>query len=235
MNHNRSRAIWAVPFALTFVLAAQPASAATPFSADAKAPLSSSFPGPLWQVVAPKGGTASVSNAHLFLNVPGGSNHDAMLPSNQSPSNQAVRLVQPIGNVDFDVSIKIDSPLEAKDAGIHAGLMVLANDKNFLTFALGTDGTEVSLSAYMITGGVSATIFEAASFREYQTPMYLRLARSGSTYLAYYSVDGVVWTQAASFANPMVPTSIGPFASNYNPTPTKAVPVTMAINWFDIL
>ena len=60
--------------------------------------MSSSFPGPLWEVVAPMGGTAAVSNQHLFLNVPGGSNHDTL-----HPSNQAVRVVQPIGDQSFDV------------------------------------------------------------------------------------------------------------------------------------
>jgi hypothetical protein len=44
-----------------------------------------------------KEGPATVSNQHLFLNVPGGSNHDAL-----NPPNQAVRVVQPIGNLDFD-------------------------------------------------------------------------------------------------------------------------------------
>ena len=63
-----------------------------PAPAAPKAPLSSSFAGPLWDVVAPNGGRASVSNEHLYLNLPGGSNHDTLLPSNQS-----LRVVQPIG------------------------------------------------------------------------------------------------------------------------------------------
>ena len=54
----------------------------------------------------PNGGSASISNAHLFLGVPGGANHDTV-----SPSNQAVRVVQAIGNENFDVAIKIDSPI----------------------------------------------------------------------------------------------------------------------------
>jgi hypothetical protein len=48
-------------------------------------------------------------------------------------------------------------------------------------------------------------------------------------------VDGVVWTQAASFVDNTVPTLIGPFAGNYSRTPANAVPVVMAINWFDVL
>lgn len=197
---------------------------------DPGPPLSSSFPGPMWAVVTPVGGTVSVANAHLLLNVPGGSNHDALLPV-----NQAVRVVQPIGNVDFDVSIKIDSPIVATDSGTSRGLMVLANDKNFITFALVTDGKNISLSAHRVTGGVAATVFNDAVFSEYQSPMYLRITRAGSVYNTYYSVDGNVWTLAASFRNTSVPTSVGPFAGNYNGTPARAVPVMMSINWFDVL
>jgi hypothetical protein len=45
----------------------------------------------------------------------------------------------------------------------------------------------------------------------------------------------VVWTQATNFVDTRVPTLIGPFAGNYNQTPAKAVPVVMAVNWFDVL
>ena len=65
--------------------------------------------------------------------------------------------------------------------------------------------------------------------------MYLRIKRLGSVYDAYYSVDGNVWTQAATFNDTHVPTAVGPFAGNYNATPARAVPVMMSINWFDIL
>jgi hypothetical protein len=228
MYGNRSYSLYAAVLSLVVLSAAHAASTVTP--AAAKAPLGSSFPGPLWQLVNPNGGTASVSNGHLFLNVPGGSNHDALL----SP-NEAVQVVQPIGDVDFDISIKIDSALVATDASMSEGLMVLADKKDFITFAVGTNGTSISLSAHKVTGGVAATVFEDSSFREYQTPLYLRLSRTGAAYMAYYSVDGVVWVEVGSFTNVPVPTLIGPFASNYNPTPSKAVPVVMAINWFDIL
>jgi len=228
MYENRSYSLYALVFSLVALSAAHAASPVTP--AAAKAPLASSFPGPLWQVVNPNGGTASVSNGHLFLNVPGGSNHEALLTA-----NEAVQVVQAIGNVDFDISIKIDSPLVATDSSTSEGLMVLADAKDFITFAVGSNGTSISLSAHTVTGGVAATVFDDTSFREYQTPLYLRLSRTGAAYVAYYSVDGVVWTEAASFTNGRVPTLIGPFASNYNPTPAKAVPVVMAVNWFNIL
>jgi hypothetical protein len=229
MHRNRTQCLVVLASSLTMMLAAHSASAISPASGQG-APLASSFPGPLWEVVTPKGGTASVANAHLTLNVPGGSNHDALLPS-----NQAVRVVQPIGNNDFDVSIKIDSPIVATDAGTSQGLMVLVDDLDFITFGLVTDGTNISLTAHTVSGGVASTVFDDVSFNEYHNPICLRLNRTGSSYTAYYSVDGVVWTQAISFTDTRVPTSIGPFAGNYNNTPTKAVPVVMAINWFDVL
>jgi hypothetical protein len=229
MYRYRTHCLVVLASLLAMLLAAHSAWAISP-SAGQGAPLASSFPGPLWEVVTPVGGTASVANAHLTLNVPGGSNHDALLPS-----NQAVRVVQPIGNNDFDVSIKIDSPIVATDVGTTQGLMVLADDLDFITFALVTDGTNISLTAHTVTAGVAATVYDQASFNEYHNPICLRLNRTGSSYTAYYSVDGVVWTQATSFTDTRVPTSIGPFAGNYNSNPANAVPVVMAINWFDVL
>ena len=61
------------------------------------------------------------------------------------------------------------------------------------------------------------------------------MTRSGVAYTAYYSVDGVVWSAATNFSDARVPTSIGPFAANYNRNPARAVPVTVAINWFNVL
>ena len=114
-------------------------------------------------------------------------------------------MVQPIGNQNFDVSIKIDSPIVATDVGTSQGLMVLADDQNFITFALVTNGTNLALSVQTVTDGAAATVFEEASFNEYQNPICLRLARTGVAYIAYYSVDGVVWTQAASLTDTRVP------------------------------
>jgi hypothetical protein len=180
-------------------------------------------------VVTPAGGSASISNSHLYIGVPGGSNHDAMLSS-----NQAVRIVQTIGNQNFDVAIKIDSPLFATDANTSQGLMVVSDDRNYITFALQTDGTRVGLNAHTVAAGVATSVLQDSDFSQYQNPMYLRLTKVGSEYIALYSVDGINFTQAASFTGIMAPTAIGPFASNYNDTPANAVPVVMSVNWFDV-
>jgi hypothetical protein len=214
------------------VRAAQSAlTALTPGSGPAApgAALTDTFLGPFWSVVAPAGGSASISNSHLFLGVPGGGNHDPLLPS-----NQAVRVVQTIGNKDFDVAIKIDSPLLATDGNTSQGLMVLSGSEDFITFALATDGTKMGLSARTITGGRATTVLDDTDFSQYQNPMYLRVTKAGSAYVAFYSVDGANWTEAASFTDTTIFTSIGPFASNYNDIPANAAPVVMSLNWFDV-
>jgi len=180
--------------------------------------------------MSPSGGSASISNAHLFLGVPGGANHDTL-----TGNNQAVRVVQAIGNQDFDVAIKIDLPLYAGDASTRQGLMVLGSNQNFLTFALETNGTKIGLGAQIVNNGAVSTVLDDPDFSQYQNPMYLRLTRAGSAYVAFYSLDGVSWTQATTFNDSGSTIAIGPFASNDNSNPAKAVPVVMSVNWFDVL
>jgi hypothetical protein len=193
------------------------------------AALPDAFEGPFWRLEAPAGGSASIADSHLFLGVPGGANHDPLLPA-----NQAVRVVQLIGKQDFDVSIKIDSPLFATDAGTSQGLMVVADTEDFVTFALTTDGNNIGMSVRTVTHGVASTMLEDIDFSQYQNPMFLQLSRTGSAYVAQYSVDGVNWTQVARFTYLASPTQIGPYASNYNANPASAVPVVMSVNWFDV-
>jgi hypothetical protein len=230
MYENGSQCLRVLVCCLAIALTAKAAGASNPAPAEPGTPLRSSFEGALWQVLTPPGGTATVSNAHLFINVPGGSNHNAL-----GQSNQAVQVVQPIGNQDFDISIKIDSEVVATNADTSQGLVVLADDRDFIMFALVTDGTDISLAVRSVTSGVAETLFNESRFSEYQNPICLRISRTGTAYVAYYSVDGVVWTGAASFTSTQVPTLVGPFAGNYNSVPAKAVPVVMAINWFNVL
>jgi hypothetical protein len=37
-----------------------------------------------------------------------------------------------------------------------------------------------------------------------------------------------------SFTDPKIPIAIGPYASNYADTPANAIPVVMAVNWFNV-
>ncbi len=142
--------------------------------------------------------------------------------------------MQAIGKQDFDVAVKIDSPLVATDGKTSQGLMVLSDNEDFITFALATDGTKIGLNARVVARGVATTVLDDTDFSQYRNPMYLRVTKAGSAYVVFYSADGTDWTQAASFAAAGTFTSIGPFASNYNSTPANATPVVMSVNWFDV-
>jgi hypothetical protein len=190
-------------------------------------PIEDLFLGPFWRLISPAGGWASMSNDHLILNVPGGTNHDTI-----APVNQAVRVMQAIGNYDFDVSIKLDSTLVASNEGTKEGLMAASDAAHFITFEVAADGTNVHLSVETVANGSATAVLDLANFSQYQSPMYLRLSKVGSAYTAYYSTDGSNWVQATSFTYTRMLTSIGLFGSNYNKSPAAANPVAMSVDWF---
>ena len=184
--------------------------------------------GSLWQLVNPAGGSATMADGHLSLFIPGGSNHDLL------PSNQSVRAMQDISDETFDVSMKISSPISPTNNGTSEGLMVLSENGNFITFALRADGSNIALTAQRVAAGVATTLLDLSDFSQYQNPIYLRIVRTGSAYMAFYSTDGQNWTQGTSFTDEDPPAQIGPFASNYNSNPADALPVVMSVAAFDI-
>jgi hypothetical protein len=143
-------------------------------------------------------------------------------------------MVQAVGNYNFDVSIKIDSTILATAAGTSQGLMVLSNGNDFLSFGIAPDGTTIHLVIETVVSGVATKVFDDTNFSQYENPIYLRLTRASSAYVAFYSVDGTKWEQAVSFTDPKIPIAIGPYASNYADTPANAIPVVMAANWFTV-
>jgi hypothetical protein len=184
--------------------------------------------GSLWQLVNPAGGSATIADGHLSLFIPGGSNHDLL------PSNQSVRAMQDISDETFDVSMKISSPISPTNNGTSEGLMVLAENGNFITFALRADGSNIALTAQRVATGVATTLLDLSDFSQYHNPIYLRIVRTGSAYMAFYATDGQNWTQVTSFTDEDPPAQIGPFASNYNSNPADALPVVMSVAAFDI-
>jgi hypothetical protein len=180
----------------------------------------------VWTARTPVGGSVSLSNGELVLTVPAGSNHDAFVPA-----LDAVQLVQPIANQNFDVAVKIDSTLAGSAIYSGQGIMVEGDASNYIRYELAAVGN-VSLSAFTISGGNQTTRINLSPFSGYSVPTYLRLARSGSTYTAYYSSDGSTWTTAGSFTDSLSVTGLAPYAWNYNSTPSKAPAITAKFDWF---
>jgi hypothetical protein len=181
----------------------------------------------LWQVTAPVGGSATLSNGELVLTVPGGSNHDAFLPA-----LDAVQVIQTISNSNFDVAVKIDSTLTAANKYYGQGLMVEGDAKNYIRFELSANGTSVNLTANTIIAGVQTSKLQISPFSSYPVPTYLRLTRAGTTYTAYWSKDGVTWNQVGTFTDSLVVTGLAPDAWNYSTTPSQAPALTATFDWF---
>ena len=180
----------------------------------------------MWQVSAPVGGSATVSNGELVLTVPAGSNHDAAVPA-----LDAVQVIQAINNTNFDVAVKIDSPLVAATQYYGQGLMVEGDAKDYIRFEVEAGGT-VNLGVGTITGGVSASKFQIKPFSSYAVPTYLRMTRVGTTFTAYWSKDGVTWNEVGAFTDSLVVTGLAPYAWNYSLTPSQAPALTATFDWF---
>ncbi len=163
---------------------------------SAGAPVNDDFNGAslnpsLWTVVAPAGGSATVSNGHLLITVPGGSNHDAF-----NPALDAVQVEQKISNANFDVNVKIDSTIAASAKYSGDGLTGRRRRSRLHSLRTRCERIEHSLTANTIIAGTQTTAFQLSPFSGYVVPTYLRLNRTGSTYTGYYSADGVNWTKA---------------------------------------
>jgi hypothetical protein len=181
----------------------------------------------VWRVSAPVGGSATVSNGELVITVPGGSNHDAVIPA-----LDAVQVIQPISNANFDVAVKIDSTLLSSVKYYGQGLMVEGDAKDYIRFEVSSGGSGVNLSANTIIAGVQTSKFQISPFSSYPVPTYLRLTRVGSTYTAYWSKDGVTWNQAGTFTDSLAVTGLAPYAWNYSTTPSQATALKATFDWF---
>jgi hypothetical protein len=176
------------------------------------------------------GGSATVSNGELVITVPGGSNHDAFVPA-----LDAVQVIQSIGNVNFDVAVKIDSTLSATTKYYGQGLLVEGDAKDYIRFEVSAGGTSVNLSANTIIAGVQTSKVQISPFSSYPVPTYLRLTRVGTTYTAYWSADGSTWNQAGTFTDSLVVTGLAPYGWNYSSTPSQATALTATFDWFHYL
>lgn len=179
----------------------------------------------LWTVVAPAGGSVTVSNGEAMLAVPGGSNHD---PASGGVDN-SVRIMQQVANSDFDVAAKFNSAVATEYQG--QGILVQQDSGTYIRFELYSDGYAHYLSAASVAGGkqtnqVSITVSNAGP------PYWMQVQRTGNTWTLSGSTDGTHYTSAGSFTLAMTVAQIGPFAWNYNSTPANSPALTASIDYF---
>ncbi|MCU1260338.1 MAG: hypothetical protein JWO80_3223 [Bryobacterales bacterium] len=186
---------------------------------------SSSLNTSLWTFVNPAGGSYSLSGTHLLLSVPAGSIHD---PTATGTDN-AVRMMQTIGNVDFDVFVKLDSIPAAQYS--NEGILVEQDGNNFLRFELYSDGASTYLYGAAIIAGAQTTQVNtpiaagAASF-------WLRIKRTGNSWTESWSTDGNTYITGVTFTQSLTAGRIGPFVANFANTPSSSPGFTASIDYF---
>jgi regulation of enolase protein 1 (concanavalin A-like superfamily) len=168
--------------------------------------------GSQWTWVNPVGdATVAVSGGLARLAVPAGVSHDLWTGAFRAP-----RLLQATPNVDFDVQVKIDSPMTARYQ--LQGLVAQQDADDLLRAELHHDGSGVRVFVATFVDGRDAV--RAHSSVGFTASFWLRLVRVGDAWTFSASDDGVTWVTVATFTHRMVVNQVGIFAGNHNPNPS---------------
>jgi len=175
-----------------------------------------------------------VGDSQLFMtgteaqiSVPAGSSHDLWQAQNRAP-----RIMQPANDTNLEVEVKFNSNLVGRNEA--QGLLVEADDQNFIRFDFYSDGTSIRVFAASFLNGAPTTrknlvIGSVPS----GSPMYLRVQRSGAQWTQWYSFDGFNWLTAVSFSHTMAVSRVGVFAGNAVDNPSVASAIDYFVNTAD--
>ena len=168
----------------------------------------------LWSVENPVGnGSVSVNGHALVLSVPAGSAHDTW-----SDGLNGLRVVQPVANGDFEVESKFESM--GGSAFQDEGILVEQDASTVLRFdVFNAGGSIVNVFAASVSGGTASVKVASTLSPSPAAPFWLRVKRTGSTWLFTYSLDGVSFVTAGSFSFAMTVAKVGPYAGNSGTPP----------------
>jgi regulation of enolase protein 1 (concanavalin A-like superfamily) len=189
-------------------------------AAAASAPVSDDFSGTalnhsLWQIQGGGAGTATtVSGGTLNMAVPGGSQHD-LFPG----SENALRVVQTIANGNFEIESKFNTLGNATPGNFQdEGIVIQQNSSTFLRFDMYSDGSSIIVFS-AAASGATATQKIMQTVSSPTAPVWLRVRRTGPTYLFSYSLNGSSYTVAGSFDSLMPVAQVGVYVGNSGASP----------------
>ncbi|MEK7675014.1 MAG: Ig-like domain-containing protein [Verrucomicrobiota bacterium] len=193
----------------------------------------------LWALYNPVGdGSFSIEgfatgDTHLVIDVSGAAAHDAWTVNN------ALRLLQPAADLDFELEAKFDS-VPAKQYQSE-GIYVEQANGQFLRFDALHDG-QVQLQAYVgrIVPGTSGTQVSRTAIPDVPVPtegnagtIYLRVKRQGDQWTFFTSPDGITWSQRSTFSQIWAVARVGVHATNQKPNATSPAPAfTARVDYF---
>ncbi|MFV0316432.1 MAG: InlB B-repeat-containing protein [Microthrixaceae bacterium] len=167
--------------------------------------------GSQWSVVDPLGdGSVSAvglgtSDARLALSVPAGVNHDPYVP------NDALRVVQPVSDEDFEVVVKFDSVPGV--AYQQQGIVVEADGQSWLRFDVHRNPQGLrAYTAKVVNGSWTSLGNRSASAG---SSVWLRVSRSGDSWTYATSADGVSFVNQAVFSQALGVTGVGVYSGNF--------------------
>jgi hypothetical protein len=180
----------------------------------------------LWTIENPLGdGIVTMIGTAATLNVPQGKIHDLW-----TNGDNALRIMQPVGNSDFSVDVRFQSAPEIGNQD--EGILVEQDSGDFLRFDVlfnGTVGPE--LFAAGVTGS-SATTFVKTQISLPKAPLVLRLARNGNVWTGSWSTDGVTFTAAPNFTFDLNVARVGPYAGTSANTAVNSPAFTAIVDYF---
>jgi len=171
-----------------------------------------------WTFVNPLSDASySLNGSTITLSVPGGVPHDAW-----TSGDQAVRIMQPIADQDFEVEAKFNSSVNINLPYQEQGIIVEQDSSTFLRFGMHSANQQTILFVAAVSSGNAAVEVNVAI--NGGAAMYMRVKRTGSSWLFSYSYDSLHWTPAYQFSQTIQVARIGPFAGNgqYNSQPVPA-------------
>jgi chitodextrinase len=152
---------------------------------------------------------ADTRDAWLRLSVPAGTGHDVWRSGNDS-----ARVMQDIGNVDFEVEVKFESYM-SKTFQLQ-GIIVEQDENNYLRFDFYNNAGKIRnfVASFKNSSPSIKRNDIVPNVNPYANPIYMKVKRQGDQWTQWYSHNGQTWTESISFRHPLAVTSVGPFAGN---------------------
>jgi hypothetical protein len=202
----------------------------TPPCLNKSAPVSDSFDTKslnttLWTFLDPAGDSFLAFNGTTAqITVAAESMHDAWAPN----GNNSARIMQPVIDANFDVAAKFISDVAWGTTG--QGILVEQDALNYLRFEFRSDGATTSIWAGARAGGAE-TVLLNTPFHGF-APLWLRVARSGSSWSVSWSKDGSIYTQTGTIQQSLAASSLGLYATNYSNTLLGTPAFTASVDAF---
>ena len=169
---------------------------------------------PMWTFIDPLGDAPDpvivgefTGDAQVAISVPGGSTHQPYDEFLGAP-----HIIQAAKDKDFTLEVKFSSGLP--DSGFaEQGVLIKEDDLNWLRFDFYSN-KDHEIKLFATTPLASAVKFNGVVANPGDSPMYLRIQRTGNSWDLDYSFNGIDWTDATTFSYTMTVTGVGLFAGN---------------------